>query len=39
MADGGHNLTGIRRILALEAEVSTLRRTIEQLEERQRTRS
>jgi DNA-binding transcriptional MerR regulator len=38
MADGGHNLTGIRRILALEAEVSALKQHIEQLEDRQRTR-
>jgi MerR family transcriptional regulator/heat shock protein HspR len=34
MADDGHNLTGIRRILALEAEVAALKAHIEQLESR-----
>lgn len=32
MADDGHNLTGIRRILVLEAELETLRATIEELQ-------
>lgn len=34
MAEDGHNLTGIRRILALEAEVAALKRQIERLRSR-----
>lgn len=34
MADDGHNLTGIRRILALEAEVADLKRQIARLRSR-----
>jgi MerR family transcriptional regulator, heat shock protein HspR len=34
MADSGHNLTGIRRILELEAELATLKRQIARLQSR-----